>query len=51
MKESPWEKKMEGYVVDLSTGRRETSEEYRKNKTLKMLKTLRAWQEKYKDAA
>ncbi len=51
MKESPWEKKIEGYVVDLSTGRRETSEEYRKNKTNRMLKTLRAWQEKYKDAA
>ena len=42
---------MEGYVVDLSTGRRETSKEYRKNKTNQMLKTLRAWQEKYKDAA
>ena len=51
MKESPWDRKIEGEVVNMVTGKRTPLDQHRKNKTLRMLKTLRAWQEKYKDAA
>ena len=51
MKESPWDRKIEGEVVNMVTGKRTPRDQHRKNKTNRMLKTLRAWQEKYKDAA
>jgi hypothetical protein len=51
MKESPWDRKIEGEVVNIVTGKRTPLDQHRKNKTSRMLKTLRAWQEQYKDAA